>query len=199
MRLLTFILIIVLNYSCNGFNSNQQKQSQLKTEINELPKSEKINKPNILSFDIIKKIFIECVSENYKSLKLKENENKRVKKSYGLVKPFSLSTSYKVVRMIHDNEEVYINLILYLYENKEYKEALQMIENDPIKGEIMFGKNWDRIIGIDSKLIRVDSGCTLSEQNWNKIIHRFEERIEESYEISWDGYNCKCGSLCKKE
>jgi len=196
MRLLTFILVVVLNYSCNEINPNQQKYSKIKTGKTVSSKSVKQIQVSSLSIDLINKIFIESVDESHSFLENKIND--RVKKSYRRIEPFSLSKSHEIVRMIQDGNEVWIDLIMYSYENKKYKEALQIIENDPMKGEIIFDKNWDRIIGIGSKLIRVNSGCTLSEQNWNRIINRFEVKIKESYKINWDGYKCKCGGPCKK-
>jgi len=142
----------------------------------------------------IKKLFDESFEEHFKKAHYVITE--RIKESYKLIKPFDLCEDLEIVRKANEDKKYWVDLIIYKFKPNEFNELKNYIINDNLKGEIIFGKDWDYILGIKNTLIRVNSGCTVSKQNWESAISSFTKKLKNEYEIDWDGYSCNCGLPC---
>lgn len=182
------ILFYLVFYSC----------SELRTQEREEPKQ--ILKENeemeIISIDEIQQIFIQCAMDNLSFFRVTISD--RVKRSYVSVEPLDACEKHHVVRVVNKKETKWIDLIIYEFENNEFDQAFSRVKPNSAQEEILFGKDWDKIFGVDNVLIRINGGCTVSQKEWTRLISEFYKNIDNTMTVYWKGIECKCGLPCWK-
>jgi len=197
MRQLIIVISVLISFSCSSDNNNieqKRKGTKKKNLERQIDKSE--DKLKAINFDQVKKLFFQFANENFQLEKTPVSD--RIIESYTLSKPFSLSKSHEVTRVSTKEGDYLVDIIFYTYTSDAYNDALELIKQDSSNGQFIFGKDWDKIFGIDNTLIRINGGCRLSKQNWKNLVFKFFERIDSTYYINWKGYECNCGLPCKK-
>ncbi len=172
--------------------SSAIKNSETQEEVSE---DITIDKAGVdISFDSLQIILSTILGRDYDFKSIEEDSP--IKAMY-LFKPFTESLDFHVVRAVDTNSSgKWVDLMLYEYDPASMEAVIREINNDNSQGELIFGKDWDRILGIGNNLIRINSGCTLSTGDWNEYISLFEKMVQSIDKITWFGYDCNCGLPC---
>lgn len=194
MKIILTLLCVISIFSCeigNTKNKNAFTAKEVKAQANKYTK-----KLTTTNNTVIKKLFADSFEKDFK-INQSEIISERIKKSYKLIKPFDKCKDIEVVRKTNEDGQYWMDLIIYEFKPGEIDEIKNYIVNDGLKGEIIFGKDWDYILNINNKFLRINSGCTLSKPNWKKLITSFIERLKDEFQVDWKGYSCDCGLPCK--
>lgn len=151
MRQLTIIFSVLITFTCckNDKNRDQRMVVKITNSIgNQLDKTK--DKIEAINFDHVEKLFFQFAKGIFNLEKTPVSE--RMVDSYALSQPFRLSKFHEITRFSTKEGVYFFDLIFYTYTNNTYNEALELIEQAPSNGEFIFGKDWDRIFGIDNYL-----------------------------------------------
>lgn len=201
MTIRTIVLLGLLTF-LNSCNSNKSETTTVdsteildhKEELKEIQKEVIEVKDVDVDFKKIRKLFENTLGDMYSFNEISEQD--RVYQMYS-IRPFHTSKYFKLLRAWNnDNPNRWFDLVLYRFDVKSMEHLIECIKDDTHDHELVFGKDWDRVFGIGNNLLRINSGCATSRDDWEKNIMKFELSVTPIYETDWNGYSCKCGGPC---